>query len=230
MALPIQQQQQIIGRIKYLLQLKGLSQARFGTQIGVSPTNVSKHLSGKLPITSGLINRIALDLGVNRTWLLDGSETPFAKADADNARELTPAGPTGSAIPVYDIDVTAGFGELAHMFTADRIAGYINLPQLGSNPQGVRIVRVSGDSMEPMILNGGFIVVREIPSKNILWGQLYVVVLEDYRMVKIIRRHSDSSKITLHSANSAYDDIEVDRAEIIGLYHVEGILNFSQCR
>lgn len=220
------------------MRLLGITQAQFGQRINVNAANLSKHLSGKLPITTGLINRIALDFGVNRTWLVDGSGTPYAKPEADHAlllgsHDLSPVPtddehPSASrGIPVYDIDVTAGFGELNRMFTADRLTGMVDLPQLGSN-HNVRIVRVSGDSMEPMIDNGGYIAVREVQSKTIFWGQIYVVILEDYRMVKVLRRHHDPSKIILHSVNTNYDDIEIDRDEIIGLYLVEGIINYRQ--
>lgn len=63
--------------------------------------------------------------------------------------------------------------------------------------------------------------------RNIYWGQIYVVVMEDYRMVKTVRRHHDQSKVILHSINPDYDDMEVDRRDIIALYLVEAILNYS---
>jgi phage repressor protein C with HTH and peptisase S24 domain len=51
--------------------------------------------------------------------------------------------------------------------------------------------------------------------------------MEDYRMVKYLRRHSDNDKVILHSANPDYDDMEVSRKDIIGLYLVEAILNYD---
>lgn len=217
-------------RIRHLMKLLGMSQADFARRIGVSASNMSKHLSGRLPVTPGLINRIALDYGVSRQWLTTGTELPFAKSQPDHAMLIAdtprPAG-AGRGVPVYDLDVTAGFGELSRMFTSDRVMGYVDLPQLGSS-DNVRIVRVSGDSMEPTIANGGFVALREVQSSTIFWGQIYVVILEDYRMVKILRRHPDSTKLILHSVNPAYDDMEVSRSEVIGFYLVEAILNYSQ--
>lgn len=231
-------QQAIVERIRYLMKHLGMTQARFAERINVNAANFSKHLSGKLPVTTGLINRIALDFGVNRNWLVDGTDTPFSKPEADHAVKLAPVplnhleqsenqAVTTKGVPVYDIDVTAGFGELSRMFTDDRLTGFVDLPQLGIS-EGVRIVRVSGDSMEPLISNGGYIALREVQSKTIFWGQIYVVILEDYRMVKIVRRHSDPAMLILHSANRDYDDIEIPRSEVIGLYLVEGIINYRQ--
>ncbi|MDE5901537.1 MAG: hypothetical protein K2H33_09335 [Muribaculaceae bacterium] len=229
------QQVAIIERIRFLMKHLGMTQVRFAERINVNAANFSKHLSGKLPISTGLINRIALDFGINRDWLVDGTDTPYSKPEANHAMMLAPAETLGrietrntsKGIPVYDIDVTAGFGELSRMFTDDRLSGVVDLPQLGIS-EGVRIVRVSGDSMEPLINNGGYIALREIQSKTIFWGQIYVVILEDYRMVKIVRRHADPEQLILHSVNPDYDDIEIARSEVIGLYLVEGIINYRQ--
>ena len=54
-----------------------------------------------------------------------------------------------------------------------------------------------------------------------------MVVLDDYRMVKHVCRHGDASKVILHSANSAYDDIEVARDKIRRLYLVEAVMNLK---
>ena len=46
-------------------------------------------------------------------------------------------------------------------------------------------------------------------------------------MVKYLRRHADDNKVVLHSANPAYDDMDIDRDDILDLYIVENILNFE---
>lgn len=216
----------IADRIRHLIKLERMSQARFARRLGIDPANMSKHLSGKLPITDGLVNRIVADMGVSKEWLRNGTDVPFPRPV--HAREIsTGPGPTApqGGVPVYDIDVTAGFGRLERMFTDDRIVGAVALPDLSDD---CRIVRVSGDSMHPRIIDGGFVALRAISDmRNIYWGQIYVVVMEDYRMVKTVRRHHDQSKVILHSINPDYDDMEVDRRDIIALYLVEAILNYS---
>lgn len=219
----------IAERIRYIIRLSRMNQAKFAERIGIDPSNLSKHLSGRLPISDSLINRIVVEMGVAKPWLRDGADVPFAKPVlaneivADNpivANNLTLTG-----VPVYDIDVTAGATELSRMFTADRIVGVVDLPQLSRDS---RIVHVSGDSMEPTIHNGGYIAVRRLTQRQtIFWGQIYVVVLEDFRMVKYLRRHADDNKVVLHSANPAYDDMDIARDDILDLYIVENILNFE---
>lgn len=213
----------VADRIRYLIRQSRMSQSQFSKRLGIDPANLSKHLNGRLPITEGLLNRIAVDMGVSKRWLVDGSELPFSKS--------VPVPEFGGGVlgnttptPIYDIDVTAGSEELTRMFTDDRIVGSIMLPKL---PAGCVIVKVSGDSMTPDIADGAYIAIRPVSSLSyIFWGQIYVIVLDDYRMVKYLRRHSsDPEKVVLHSANSAYDDIDVERGDIRKLFVVETIMN-----
>lgn len=209
----------ILGRIRHVISTSWghLSQAEIARRMGMDPSNLSKYLNGKLPVNRTLTNRLILEMGVSRDWLMHGEGIPFAQS------ECTAESRHGT--PVYDIDVTAGCFPLERMFTSDRISGYVDLPNL--NPESV-IVRVSGDSMEPKIINGGFIAIRPVKSADyIFWGQTYVIIMEDYRMVKVLRRHPlNSDMVILHSENPAYDDMDVRRSDIQALFIVESILNF----
>ncbi len=213
-------------RIRHLMGVLKINQAELAKRIEINSSNLSKYLSGKLPINDSLINRIVVNLGVSRNWLRDGTDLPFPKEhqvaviNSDNRVVIQPV---RGGIPVYDIDVTAGCLQLSRMLTEDRIRGYVDLPRLG--PECI-IVGVSGDSMEPVVRNGGFISIRPISNlRNIFWGRMYVVVMEDYRMVKYLRRNDDPNKITLRSANPNYDDMEVDREEIQALFLVEAVIH-----
>ncbi|MDE6145826.1 MAG: XRE family transcriptional regulator [Muribaculaceae bacterium] len=224
----IEDQKAIIQRIKKLMLLMGLSQGAFSQKLGISPANMSKHLSGRLPITVGLVNRICLDLGVSRLWLTTGEDVPFGKAESQREinighhREASP----NRGVPIYDIDVTAGFGPLEQQLTSDRISGYIDLPGV-LNPANECMVRVSGNSMEPTIPNGSYIAIREVAADTIIWGKTYVIVMEEFRMVKALRRHKNPDMVILHSLNPEYDDMEVRRDEILKLYIVDSVVNYT---
>ena len=51
------------------------------------------------------------------------------------------------------------------------------------------------------------------------------MLLDDYRMVKYIRRHTDPQLVILRSENPNYDDIEVPRSDIRELMFVQNILH-----
>lgn len=220
-------------RIRFLIRRLGLSQADFAKRLGIDPANMSKHLNGRLPVTAGLINRIAVDLGVSKHWLTTGADLPVDKPSAHPRNVSVDAGSVSDAVlpdatPIYDIDVTAGATELSREFTADRMIGSMRLPSVSANSV---IVRVSGDSMHPEILDGSYIAIRPVSDPScIAWGLIYVVVLDDYRLVKRVCRHADPQKVILRSANPLYDDMEVDRGKIRAIYLVETILNVkTQC-
>ncbi len=224
--------QDIAARIKFLIKKLGLSQAAFAKRLGIDPANMSKHLNGKLPITAGLINRISADMAINKQWLAEGIGIPFAKEAATRLPDTIDSDTSCSvptktdAIPVYDIDVTAGCLELSREFTSDRIIGSINIPSLRRD-----CIIVRGDSMTPTISDGAFVAIRPISDLScIFWGQIYVIVMDDFRMVKHLRRHPDPKMVVLRSDNPAYDDMEVPREKIRKLYIVESILNIKiQC-
>lgn len=209
--------QSIIQRLRDLMENKGMSQAEFARRLNMDPSNLSKHLNGHLPVSESLINRVVVEMNVSKEWLkgVDSACNPLGMRNH------------AAGAPVYDIDVTAGYAELSRMFTSDRIVGHINLPQISSDSV---VVRVSGDSMQPLVNNDSLIAISKADSRgNIFWGQMYVVVLDDYRMVKFVRRHNeDDSKVVLHSANKDYDDMIVDRSDIRALYLVETVVNISR--
>lgn len=220
--------QDIIGRIKYLIKELGLTQGEFAEKIECDQSNLSKHLNGKLPISESLLNKIVINMGVSKAWLKEGTDVPFAKYSSGAVPSLIideSELKSMKGTPVYEIDVTAGGMNRSMMFADEHIVGAVNMPNISPD---CRIVRVSGDSMSPVICNGDFIAVRELSNMSqIFWGQIYVVVLDDYRMVKYLRKHSDADKVILRSENPRYDDMEVSRSEIRELLVVQNILHID---
>lgn len=216
----------VIDRIRYIIKLSGRSQAQFARNLGIDPANLSKILTGRQQVSSGFINRLVADAGVSKRWLVSGEGYPFekerdhiAELDIETLRRTTDHGST----PLYDVDVTAGGVELSRMFASDNIAGYVNIP--GLNP-GCVLVRVSGDSMTPLVPDGSYIAIRRVEvTSPIIWGQVYVIVTDDYRMVKRIRRNPDGSFVTLHSENPQYDDIEMPLHSIRAIFYVEAVID-----
>lgn len=222
--------ERVIERVKYLMRANNMTQARFARLIGLDPSNMSKILAGKSAVSESFINRVVIDAGVSKKWLRDGIGAPYSKpAIAEEIiidNPLVPVASAGKGTPVYDIDVTAGCHDLETLFYDRHPIGNVSLPGLRNNQI---IVNVSGDSMAPTICDGGYVAIRPINDmKNIFWGQIYVVGLEEYRLVKFVRKHYDKSMVILHSDNPAYDDMEVERADIKALYLVENILNYQR--
>lgn len=221
----------IILRIRELIKIFGVTQNDFADKISTDRSNFSKHINGKLPISDSLINKIVVGLGVSKNWLKKGEGDIFymqaahthstcvsISSDAIHGKEQRGA-------KIYDIDVTAGISGRELTFTSERQIGAIDVPYINRN---ANIVKVSGDSMQPVICNGDLIAIRPIQNINLLfWGQIYVIILDDYRMVKYVRKNEDPSMVTLRSENVAYDDIEIPKSEIRHLFIVENIIRID---
>lgn len=216
---------EIIARIKYLMKEMGVRQVQFAERAGVDTSNLSKYLNAHIPLSDSFLNRLVVNLGVSKEWLLDGTDLPFAKPSAPAVADVAVVGPS-SGSPVYDVDATAGMSSGRNeLFASENIVGWVNLPNVSAD---CRIVRVSGDSMAPVIMDGDFIAVREMSNPGqIYWGQIYVVQLDDFRLVKYVRRHSDPNMVILRSENPNYDDMDVRRADIHSMLLVQHVLHLN---
>ena len=227
-----QKNAEIIARIKYLMKEMGVRQVQFAERIGVDTSNLSKYLNAHMPLSDSFLNRIVVNLGVSKDWLLEGVDLPFGKApvriDYPDAGKLVTNGLSDAvaATPVYDVDATAGASSGRNeLFSNESIVGWVNLPNMSPN---CRIVRVSGDSMSPVIQDGDFVAVRELSNlSQIYWGQIYVVQLDDFRVVKYVRRHTDPNMVVLRSENPNYDDMDVRRADIHEMLLVQHVLHIN---
>lgn len=105
-------------------------------------------------------------------------------AENKNYRSYKEQPPT---TPIYDIDVMTRVGckELRSMSTTDRIVGHISLPHLRRN---CVVVHVSGNCMKPMmnLLTAYSAINPHTDSHNILLGQIYVILMEDFRLAGYI--------------------------------------------
>lgn len=216
----------VLERLRYLLHVSHRTQAQFARLINIDPSSMSKVLAGKMSVTEPFVNRVVVNLGVSKDWLLNGRGTPFAKGETvkDIAAEAVTIREVPKGAPVYDIDATAGVMPLSRQFAEEKIIGYLDIP--GLDPRNP-VIRVTGDSMQPAIPDGALISIRPINDPSIiLWGSTYLIQLEDYRLVKVVRPcRSNPDNIILHSENPAYDDMEVPRTAVLRLFLVETVIN-----
>lgn len=220
----------IASRVKELIKELGISQNEFADRIRTDRSNLSKQLNGRLPVGDVLVNKIVVGLGISKKWLTEGDgekyilkPVPSPSGSITIHPEMLKDG-DACGTKVYDIDVTAGPSGRALEFSSEHIVGSLDLPSISRSSH---IVKVSGDSMSPVINNGEMLVIREVKNNLIYWGRIYVVVLEDYRMVKYIRKHVNPETVILRSANPNYDDIEIPKTEIKSLFLVENIIHME---
>jgi len=132
---------------------------------------------------------------------------------------------TTGKVPYYDLDVTAGNVQLFQN-NDQMVADYYTVPK---EIQDVDFCfKVRGDSMYDKILPGAIVFVKQIVDISVIeFGQVFIVITEEQRMVKYVRRHPTrpDDMVLLRSHNNHYDDIDLLKEKIINLLLVKGYLN-----
>lgn len=203
---------------KYM-KYKGLNDNKVTVQLGLTVGTIGKSRKIGRDLSQRTIEKILnFYTDINKSWLLTG-EGEMLKSEGENI-PCTLEYPI-SGIPIYDIDATCG--PIVRDFVGEPIIGYINIPEV---KHGAVIVRATGDSMLPAICNNDYVAILEVKDvSTIVWGQIYLVILDEYRLLKYLRKHPDETKLILKSENSSkYDDIIISKSDIVKLYIVENII------
>ena len=205
----------LISRIKYEY---SLNQSQIADSLGVKKTYLSDMINGRVPYNETMSKKISEIFPV-----VNNEQSSYNKTIKITESDINESSFSGTL--VYDIDATSGMDNREIEFAEDRIIGSVNLPEISKT---AKIVTANGDSMEPVIYNGNRVVIREIFNwEDIFYGQIYLILLDEYRMIKYIRRYEQDEKnyIILRSENSRYDDIKLHKSKIRKLFIVENILS-----
>ena len=209
-------------RLKQYLSAKHISMAEFGRRIGVSGAYVTSMRKSIQPEKVEKIKSEFPDLNID--WLLTGDGVMCESTLEDV--EIMPA-PSEGATPIYNLDATCGSDGRSIEFLQEHIIGYVSMPNVSKSAS---IVRANGDSMTPAINDGDFIAVREVTDfDDIFYGQIYLVITAQNRMVKYVRRYEQDEEnyVLLKSENPNYDDIKMPKKRIIKMFMVENILSLQ---
>ena len=77
--------------------------------------------------------------------------------------------------------------------------------------------------MEPKINHGDIIALKECTLNDIQYGEIYAVVMDTIRTVKILRKSKDPNKLLFVPVNiDNFDEQEFDKSRIIKVYEVLG--------
>lgn len=128
-------------------------------------------------------------------------------------------------IPYYPVDFITGYNYIFGNQYAD-FKYHIACPDLEDADIWCDM---KGDVLTPLICEGDMIALKEVTLADVIFGEVYAIVLpNDSRTIRVLRRSNDPFKMKLSSINPYYKDIHVDQRSIIKIYAVKGIMrNFS---
>ncbi len=232
----MQEKEQNISPIKQRILLfagtLGISKRDFYAKIGVSRGT----LESKTGITEDVVTKFfATYPEVSVEWVMTGAGemlniSPSCKkkskisTEQDKNKDKTPEVSFNPAIgkPYYDVDFLGGFDEI--------INSQVTIPANNIVIQGFDKAdfwcNVTGHSMEPKISHGDIIALRQCTIEDIQYGEIYAVVLDNIRTIKILRRSSDPKKLRFIPINIAnYDEQEYPKERILHVFEVIGSIS-----
>ena len=187
-----------------------LTQEQFADRIGIHRTSLIRIEASDDPVSKSIIHKLNL---------------AFKGDSPDKSRFL---------INYYDIEATATPMEIFNDQTVIPSAK-LDLPGFAGCDFAIN---VAGSSMYPSIENGSMILCKKVNDKSIiLYGEVYFVVTNDYRMVKRLRKSTKKGHVVAASDNhnghdhpdgKTYADIEIPVDKIVHLYLVKGSIKRHQ--
>lgn len=211
----------LANKIREIRKSKGLTQEEFCAKIGVSRASVAQYETSKAVPPPDTLLKIAEFGGVDVNTLINNVNTnsaaePTVPYYTDRESKL---------IPFYNIDVTAGSKDL-FIDNRETIDYKIDMPGFKDCDFAVP---VSGHSMYPKISSGNIIFCKKVNHREFIeYGHIYLIVTNDRRMIKQIRRSNDKESLMLVSENPEYDTFDLKKELIQHLYLVKGWANKNE--
>lgn len=191
-----------------LLQAAGVpTEAALSGPLGVSSQAIyDARRRGKIP--DAWIRIIAENYSVSADWLFFGRGSMQIDENKKNLHEAPNCDVDLIMVPMVEARLSAGQGSLQTDGCSERSYAFRSdfLYRKG-NPDSMVLMRVSGDSMQPEILNND-VVLLDQSKTDILPGRIYAVGFEEAIYLK--RVDMLPGKVILKSANPAYPPVELD--------------------
>lgn len=221
----------ILSRIQEIASNEGITIGAMERTIGASKGVLSRAINNGTDIQAKWLSIIVENYPRYSTgWLLTGAGS-MLKDDLNGIKTIDEANPSfmpttsmnpSVGTPYYDVDFIWGFDEVFN--------SQVNIPATNIVIRGFEKAslwcNVTGHSMEPKINHGDIIALRQCTLNDIQYGEIYAVVLDTIRTIKILRRSPDPSKLRFIPINTEdYDEQEFDKSRIMNVFEVIGSIS-----
>lgn len=196
----------------------GGNKSEFARMIGVSPQAVNTWITRN---TFDIDIVYAKCLNVSPDWLLTGKGNMLKEKEKEDVSAPVVSYDSKMGQPYYDVDFLGRFSEIYN--------SQVSLPDHNIIVPGFDRAHlwcnVTGHSMEPQISHGDIIALRPCPIDDIQYGEMYAVVLDTIRTIKIIRRGSSKKFLRYVPINPNFDEQEFEVNRIINVFEVIGSIS-----
>ena len=221
----------ILSRIQEIASNEGITIGAMERTIGASKGVLSRAINNGTDIQAKWLSiKVENYPRYSTGWLLTGAGS-MLKDDLKGIQTADEANPStlpttsmnpSVGTPYYDVDFIGGFDEVFN--------SQVNIPATNIVIRGFEKAslwcNVTGHSMEPKINHGDIIALRQCTLNDIQYGEIYAVVLDTIRTIKILRRSPDPGKLRFIPINTEdYDEHEFDKSRIVNVFEVIGSIS-----
>lgn len=176
-------------RLNTAMRLRNIKATELSEKTGIAKSSLSEYINGKYEAKQDGVFLLARALNVNEAWLM-GLDVPMERDINKNEMNYK------QAFPLLGT-VKAGYNYLA----SENIIGYVNLDRNIPNPEEYFALKVTGDSMQPVLYDDDIVIVHS--QNDVESGQIGIILIDgEEATVKKIIKHEDN--IELISFNSYY--------------------------
>ena len=207
----------ILSRIEQIAKNEGITIGALEREIGASKGVLSRAINNGTDIQSKWLQILVEKYPqYSCRWLMTGEGNMM-----DNEEKQLTTTNINDGAPYYDVDFIGGFDEVFNDQTVNPELSITN----GICPRAQLWCNITGHSMEPTISNGDIIALRQCSVQDIQYGEIYAVVMDSFRTVKMLRRSDAPGMIRFVPVNTAdFDPQDFPVKRILKIYEVVGCL------
>ncbi len=197
------------------------TQAEFADRVGINVNTLRGYEKGRALPGYEVLESLCSKLNVSPNWILTGqgnvlqeapfsglNETPRPLPQPELAEPMPSCDVDLIMIPMVEARLSAGHGSLEVGGDSERSYAFRSdfLHRKG-NPREMVLMRVSGDSMEPEIMDNDIVLIDQ-GKRDVTPGRLYAIGFDEAIYLK--RIDILPGKVILKSTNAAYPPVELD--------------------
>lgn len=211
-------------KILTYIAIKGISKSDFFTNIGVAPSNFKgKNLTSQLG-GDAIVKVLTSYPDINPNWLLlgEGSMCRDEQEEEDIAvcAKEQPVvdlyeGKAKRGLPYYDKDMVEFCG------TDTEAPACLSLDDYFCQHADLYCTCCE-HSMSPCIRYGDILALKEVRIEDILYGEVYAILMERERLIRQIKSSHDDLSLTFIPYNSDFEPQIFKKSSIIKVYRVVG--------
>lgn len=205
---------------------KGLTQQQVANELGIKPTTYSGYETGYSKPDIDKLIQLSDFLEVTIDYLVGHTSEMIIEEDKGDYQ----INHKGKGVPYYDVDFVGGF-DLVFGDQTIQPSFFIDFAPFNNSDAWIN---VTGTSMYPMIGNGDLVALKKMNGNQwkefLLFGEIYAIITEDFRTIKIIGKGKDDKHFNLipHNKSPEFPEQQIPINIIKCIFQVKGsIKKFS---